>query len=362
MVLSISLLTLSSFIISFSLVPLTISLARKYKLVDDIRSRPHPAHTHRGSIPRAGGIPIFIGIFLPILLFLKINPAITGISLGALILVLTGIWDDRRDRSPYIRFLFNCTAAFAVIIAGVQIPYITNPMGGILHFNFQISTINFAGMSFSITMAQILALIWIVWTTNIVGWSGGVDGQLPGYVAISAVVIGLLSLRYIADPNQYYVTALSFLTAGAFFGFLPWNFSPQKIMPGYGGKTLAGFMLSVLAILSYAKFGTALLVLAVPMTDAGFIIFKRIFTGTSPVKATSGHLHHHLLNLGWSKSKIAVFYWGISLIAGFLALILNPRQKLFAALLIIIIISMFILWINFFKKLPVKHTSENSEF
>ena len=247
MVLSISLLTLSSFIISFSLVPLTISLARKYKLVDDIRSRPHPAHTHRGSIPRAGGIPIFIGIFLPILLFLKINPAITGISLGALILVLTGIWDDRRDRSPYIRFLFNCTAAFAVIIAGVQIPYITNPMGGILHFNFQISTINFAGMSFSITMAQILALIWIVWTTNIVGWSGGVDGQLPGYVAISAVVIGLLSLRYIADPNQYYVTALSFLTAGAFFGFLPWNFSPQKIMPGYGGKTLAGFMLSVLA-------------------------------------------------------------------------------------------------------------------
>src|SRR3989304_9346790 len=350
MFITFSFLISMSFLVTFLFVPPTIKLALKHKLLDDSKKPPHPAHTHSGIIPRAGGVPLLLGIFLPILFFLKIHPQIYGIFLGGLMLILSGLWDDRRDRSPYLRFLINCLTAFVVVYSGINIPYVTNPFGGVIRFDTIFLDLSFLNINGSLHLSQILAFIWIVWTTNIIGWSGGVDGQLPGFVSISAVIIGLLSLRFIADPNQYYVTALSFLTAGAFFGFLPWNFSPQKIMPGYGGKTLAGFMLSVLAILSYAKFGTALLVLAVPLTDAGFIIFKRIFTGTSPVKATSGHLHHHLLNLGWSKSKIAVFYWGISLIAGFLALILNPRQKLFAALLIIIIISMFILWINFFKK------------
>lgn len=354
MLLTIALLTVLSIIISFFTVPFTIKLAEKLKLVDDADKRPHPAHTHLGKIPRAGGIPVFLGIFLPILLFLKINTPITGIFLGSLILVLTGIWDDKKHRSPYIRFLFNCFAAIAVIATGVSIPYITNPLGGIIHFDLVNVSFSLMGNNITVMPGQILALLWIVWTTNIIGWSGGVDGQLPGFVGISAIVIGLLSLRYIADPNQYYVTALSFLTAGAFLGFLPWNFFPQKIMPGYGGKTLAGFMLATLSILSFAKFGTALLVLAVPMTDAAFIFGRRLLTKKSPVAASSGHLHHHLLNLGWGKRRIAFFYWSISLIAGFAALVLSPRQKLFAALLIVMLIFSFILWINFFRKLPEK--------
>jgi len=352
-------LTVISFLISFLSVPLTIRFAKKYKLIDDVKKRPHPAHTHSGSIPRAGGIPLFMGIFLPILIFLKINIPIMGIFAGSLILVLTGLWDDKRDRSPFIRFFINCLAALVVITSGVSIPYMTNPLGGVIHFDSINFSFSLAGNEISVMPAHILALLWIVWTTNIIGWSGGVDGQLPGFVAICAVVIGVLSLRYIADPNQYYVTAVSFLTAGSFLGFLPWNFFPQKIMPGYGGKTLAGFMLATLAVLSYAKFGTALLVLAVPMTDAAFILVRRILTKKSPVAASSGHLHHHLLKLGWGKRRIAFFYWGISLIAGLLALILSPKMKFFAALLIIILIFSFILWINFIKKFPEKRLSEN---
>lgn len=355
-------LIIASFLISFLMVPITIRLAIKYRLVDDAKKRPHPAHTHRGKIPRAGGIPLFLGIFAPIFLLIKVNPQISGIFWGALVLVLVGIWDDRHDRSPYIRFLFNTLAALLVIAAGVGIPYITNPLGGIIHFDKFTLYLPLTGFNIGALLPYVLCLIWIVWTTNIVGWSGGVDGQLPGFVAISASVIGVLSLRYINDPNQYYVTALSFLTAGAFLGFLPWNFFPQKIMPGYGGKTLAGFMLSVLAAISYAKFGTALLVLAVPMTDAVFILGRRIISGRSPVKATSGHLHHHLLKLGWGKRRIALFYWVISFLFGILALILNPKQKLFAALLTVILIFSFILWINFFRRLPEERPPENIYF
>lgn len=349
-----------SFLLTFCLTPLTILFAKKYGLVDDSKSRPHPAHTHHGIIPRAGGIPIFFGIFLSLLLAFPLNKQLVGILVGAFILVLVGIWDDKKDRSPYIRFFTNCLAVLVSVAAGVGIPYITHPFGGILPLDTWRITFDFFGNHSLIVWADLFALIWLAWTTNIIGWSGGVDGQLPGFVSISALVIGVLSFRFAAtDPAQLYVSLLAFITAGAFLGFLPWNFYPQKIMPGYGGKTLAGFLLGILSILSFSKLGTALLVLAVPMTDALFMLFKRTFSGRSPVRATSEHLHHHLLRLGWGKRRIAFFYWSISAIAGVAALFLNSKQKIFIGILILVLIGGFILWVNLLRKLPQKRENED---
>lgn len=324
--------------------PLTILIARKYGFVDNPRKRPHPAHTHSGIIPRAGGVPLLIGVFLPLFLFFPNTPQLFVIFFASLILVLTGLWDDKRDRSPYIRLGINILVAIIVIAAGIRIPYITNPFGGILHLD-RIFFLYFS-------LADIAALVWIVWTTNIVGWSGGVDGQMPGFVAISAIVIGLLSLRFVStDISQLPVTYLSFLTAGAYLGFLPFNFYPQKIMPGYGGKALAGFLLAVLSLLSSSKLGTALLVLSVPMIDGGWIIVRRLFSGGSPVWASNQHLHHHLLSLGWGKRKIAYLYWIISALAGIAALSLNSRQKIFVWLLIVVAITGFIFLLDIIRNI-----------
>lgn len=352
-------ITLISASITFLTTPLTISFAKKFGLIDDPKIRPHPAHTHTEAIPRAGGLPIFIGIFTPLVILFPINKQILGILIGSILLILTGLWDDKKDRSPYIRFMINSIAAILVILSGISIPYITNPFGGILHLDTFPILISILGNQINL-LSSVLAFLWIVWTTNIVGWSGGVDGQLPGFVSISAIVIGFLSLRFAtSDPNQLQVTFLAFLTAGAFLGFLPWNFFPQKIMPGYGGKSLAGFILAILSILAFSKLGTALLVLAVPMIDALFVLFKRIFSGHSPVWATSGHLHHHLLKLGWSKRKIAYLYWTISAVFGITALNLNSKQKVFVGLLIITIMIGFLIWINKFRKLPNINEREN---
>lgn len=342
-----------SFVLTFAITPLIIKLARIYGLVDNPLKRLHPAHTHHGIVPRAGGLAVFMGIYLPFFYFITPDIQTSGIITGAAALVLIGLLDDKKDLSPYLRFLVNCLAAILVISAGIRIPYITNPMGGI--FNLEQYKIGFSlfGNHSILLVADLFALVWIVWTTNIVGWSGGVDGQLPGFVAISAIIIGLLSLRFVPnDPNQLRVTYLSFLTAGAFLGFLPWNFYPQKIMPGYGGKSLAGFMLAVLSILAFSKLGTALLVLVVPMTDAAFVFIRRSFSGHSPVWASSGHLHHHLLRLGWSKRKISLFYWLLSAAAGIAALTLSSKQKVFVGVLVILMISGFIIWINYLKRLP----------
>ena len=346
--LAVSLLfSLISFTLTFIFTPVVMKFAVRFGLVDDPAKRTHPAHTHKGIIPRAGGFGIFLGIVIPVLLFFPKNSQIIGILIGSSILTLSGLWDDKKSRSPYIRFIINCVAAIVVVVLGVTIPYVTNPFGGIFRLD-----------SFYL-VAEIFTTVWILWNTNIIGWSGGVDGQLPGFVSITAFIIGLLSFRFaIADPNQLAVTYLSFLTAGAFLGFLPWNFYPQKIMPGYGGKTLAGFLLGVLSVLAFGKLGTALLVLAVPMSDAVFVFGTRLLHGKSPVWASKGHLHHHLLSLGWGKRRIALFYWSVSAAAGVVALTFNSKQKVFAFLIILVLIFGIIWWVRFIRRFVTPESDE----
>jgi len=121
----------------------------------------------------------------------------------------------------------------------------------------------------------------------------------------------------------------------------------KKIMPGYGGKSLAGLLLAVLSILSGAKLGTALLVLSVPMTDAIFTLVRRIGAGKSPFWADAGHLHHKLLERGWGKRKIAFFYWLTSGLFGVLALNLSSTQgKFFTTALVITFILMLLIWLH----------------
>ncbi|MBI5619572.1 undecaprenyl/decaprenyl-phosphate alpha-N-acetylglucosaminyl 1-phosphate transferase [Candidatus Gottesmanbacteria bacterium] len=340
-------------ILTCCVTPLVIRIAYKFGFVDDPKKRFHPAHTHKGIIPRAGGLALSVGIVGGILLFLPVTKLILGIILGSLLLTAVGLADDRKDINPYVRFFSNALAAAIVVGLGAGIPYVTNPLtGGIVHLDTWRISFELFGSHSILVWADLLAFLWILWTMNIVGWSAGVDGQMPGFVTISAIVLGILSLRFsLADPSQITVTILALVVAGAFLGFLPWNMYPQKIMPGYGGKTLAGFLLALLGILSYGKLGTALLVLGVPMIDAGYTLIRRIGRRKSPVLADRGHLHHRLLDLGWGKRRVALFYWTVSAILGAIALTVRSQGKLFVLLLAVVGIGGFLLWVNYFSQL-----------
>jgi len=346
---------------TMGITPCVIWFAKKYGLVDDSKKRYHPAHTHKGVIPRAGGLAIFIGIFAVALIFLPINKLFIGIVLSCLIFTIVGLLDDKKDVSPYIRILTNSLAIGIVIIAGAGVPYITNPItGGLLHLDTWRITIDFFGTHSLLVWSAVTAFLWLMWTTNIVGWSAGVEGQMPGFVSISAAIIGTLSLRYsIADPTQLPITILAFIVSGAYAGFLPWNFFPQKIMPGYSGKTLAGFLLGLLAILSYGKLGTALLVLGIPTIDAAYTLIRRVGKGKSPVWADRKHLHHVLMDAGWGKRRIALFYWGVSAILGVIALVINSQQKIFTLFLVAVAIGGFFLWVNFFSQFSKPQDQDN---
>ena len=137
------------------------------------------------------------------------------------------------------------------------------------------------------------------------------------------------------------------------------EFLPTKIMPGYGGKTLAGFFLALLGILSYAKLGTALLVLGIPMMDALFTLVRRISTKNSPVRADRGHLHHKLLDLGWGKRRIALFYWCVSAILGLVSLTVTSQTKAFAFIIVAVTLAMFLVWVSYFTQFSKQHGHDN---
>ncbi len=331
-----------AFLATVILVPLSLIFIKKYKLIDDPKKRKHPAILHKKPIPRGGGIPLFLGCLLASIIFLPITKITIVLFFAAFISLVVGVLDDKFDLSPYFRFIINILVAIAVVYAGANIPFITNPLGGIL----------FLGDIFS----YVVAVIWIVWVMNMLNWSKGVDGQMPGIVAISAIVIGLLSLRFNAtDQYTTISTTLSFIVAGASLGFLVFNFYPAKIFPGYGATSVY-ILLAVASILSSAKLATAILVMGIPMIDGLFTILRRILNGKSPFRHDNKHLHHLLLKKHWGQRKIALFYWLISAMLGAISLFLSSKGKIFAIIMLIIIVGGGII----FLQLTIKHNENEN--
>lgn len=329
-----------------------IAIARYFGLVDNPKKRQHPAHTHKGIIPRAGGLAIFLGIIAAIgLSGIPVNKQLIGIISGALVLLVTGLLDDKFDLSPYLRFGLNVLAALLVVGSGVGIPFVSNPFNGVLHLDIWRVCFDFQGPHCVVVWQDLAAILWIVWCLNMVGWSGGVEGQLPGFVGVAALTIGILSFRtaMVLDLSQWVVATLAFIVAGSYFGFWPWNFYPQRIMPGYSGKALAGYFLAVLSIAGAGKIGTLIVVLGVPMIDAGYAMIRRLARGQSPFLGDREHLHHRLLEIGWGRRRISLFYFGVSVILGLAALLFPPQFKLGILILLILGVGVFFLWLANFS-------------
>lgn len=343
---------LLSLLISAAIAPVVIAWYKRHNWLDNPADHKHVKVTHQHPVPRGGGIVVFIAILVTALVFLSpLSAQVVGLLIAAGILMVIGMIDDIFDISPYIRLATGLIVAMIVVLSEIGIEYVTNPFGsGVItltspHLSFNTPA---GSVQFSL-FADSLAIIWIVWSMNIVNWSKGLDGQLPGVVAIAAFFIGLLSLRFVGDPSQIPVMMLAFITSGAYLGLLIWNVYPQRIMPGYGGGSIAGFFLAALSILSGAKLATAILVLAIPTADAVFTITRRLARKKSPFWGDRGHLHHKLLDvLGWSKRQVAAFYWITTAFFGLLALQLKPEQKIFTISLVFILVFGFLIWVKLF--------------
>jgi UDP-GlcNAc:undecaprenyl-phosphate/decaprenyl-phosphate GlcNAc-1-phosphate transferase len=339
---------LLALIVSLVITPVTIWFFKKVGFVIDPKKQSHPAHTHSAPVPKGGGIPIVLAVLITVGVLLSWDRHLIAIALGLGICLVVGLVDDVHSINPYWRLLANLLAAVVVVASGIGIAYVTNPFGGIIDLSgIRLSFDVFGETREMWLLADLFALLWIPFLINSINWSSGLDGQVSGVVAIAALVIGVLSLSFGADITQWPVAVLAFSLSGAFVGLALFHFYPQKIMPGYSATSSAGFLLAVLAILATAKVGTAIVVLGLPLIDAIYSIARRLWAKKSPVWGDRGHLHHKLLDMGWGKRRIALFYWFLTAVLGVVALSTNAEMKLFAILSLSVIIAGFLLWVYF---------------
>ena len=320
-------------LLSFIATPLAISFAWKFGLIDDPKVNKHPKVIHTSPTPRGGGLAIFISIFISSLIFLRGDTHLMAILVGATILLVMGLLDDKYNLSPYLRLVIQFIAASIPVLSGITWAFTTSPLGGVINFPPLI--------------ASILGVFWIVFLMNGLNFGAkGVDGQLSGVVIIAAATIALLSLR-LNDPAQLHVLILASILAGSFLGFLPWHIYPQKIMPSFSGSNLAGYFLALLSILSTAKVGALIVILGLPLADTGYVILRRLASGKSPFWGDRGHLHHRLLDSGHlTIPQVAIFYWVATLVLGIVSLNLNTSSKFYTIIGVTVFVGGLILFLT----------------
>ncbi len=252
---------------------------------------------HRRAVPRLGGLALFLGIFVPSLAFLPLGGEFRGILLGAAVATTVGAVDDFRGLRPWEKFAGQILAAAIPTTFGIWVHRFTFPVLGVHVLPRPVGI--------ALTIAGIVAVM------NMVNFLDGLDGLAAGVCAISAGSFALIDLS-LGRPGAAILTATVF---GACLGFLRHNFYPARIFMGDSGALMLGFTLaavSVQGLLKTAALATLvlpLLVLAIPLVDTSFVIAKRIKHGQPVYVADRTHLHHRLMNIGFSQRRAVVLLY-----------------------------------------------------
>jgi UDP-GlcNAc:undecaprenyl-phosphate GlcNAc-1-phosphate transferase len=317
---------LLAFIVAFMVTPYSIKLANKIGAIDIPKDE---RRMRKKSMPKLGGIAVITGFLVSIIYLLfvmniegSINlfgselywKKLLGILLGIGIITVTGIFDDVKTLKPWQKLLGQVLAAVVVVAFGVKIETVEIPF--------------FRSVGFSSEIAAIITVIWIIGITNAINLIDGLDGLSSGIALISCV-----SLVIIFALNGSPIVSILMITSliGALVGFLPFNFAPAKTFIGDTGSNFLGFILSVISILGVAKTYTAvvialpILVLGLPILDVGMAIIRRMIKGRSIkaiFKADKGHLHHKLVQKGFSQKQAVLILYGLTSILGIIAVTL----------------------------------------
>ncbi len=317
-----SIIALVSFVVAFVLILLGLKFFPRLKMVD----RPERYGLKRSPIPYYGGILIFLAFSICVLLFVDLSKEVVGLLLGSTVIMLIGILDDYKRLSPILRIFMQVFAGGILVWAGVGILSISNPFGGAIDLN----VLHVYGIPL---LGALFTIFWVVLITNTMNFLDGVGGLSSGVSFIAALTIFFLSVRpdIHADlASQQIVASIALILAFCALAFLVFDFPPAKILMGDSGSTFLGFVLATLAIFSGGKVATAFLVLGVPILDASWVIFRRIFEGKKPWQGDLKHLHHRLLYLGLKEQTVLFVIYALSLLFGVSAIIcINTKQKFF---------------------------------
>lgn len=298
---------------------------------------PSARKIHKIITPSGGGLAIFAGFLIAALFFNRTTPEIIGFLIGGTVITGIGLLDDIFDLPPATKFFGQILAALIVIYSGVRIEFVANPTGGGL--------VNLGFLSLPFTF------IWIVGIANAINFIDGLDGLAAGVSGISAVTLGVVALL----TGRYDAGVLAFTLAAAAFAFIPFNFSEKKkIFMGDSGSNFLGYSLAVISILGMVKVAAVfsmlipMLILAIPIFDTAFAIIRRLLAGKSPFEPDSLHLHHRIMNKGFTHKQTTLIIYVVNIILGVIAILSTQMTDgeaiyIFCAVAVVLVLSAWIM-------------------
>lgn len=343
-----------AFIISFVATPVVKSFAKQVGAIDIPDNK---RHIHKQPIPRMGGLAIFIGFLLSVLLFADITNQVRGILLGAILIVIVGAIDDVLNLNAWLKFGVQILAAVIAVLSGVIINVVSNPL---LITSEQALTIGI--------LAVPVTILWIVGVTNSVNLIDGLDGLACGVSAIASLSMLVVSML-VSDSNSNVAIILAALCGGC-LGFIPYNLNPAKIFMGDTGALLLGYVLATASVIGMFKFYAIVtfilpvMALAVPLSDTVVAFTRRMLKGQSPFHADRSHFHHKLLDMGLSQKQAVAVLYAVSAILGLAAVLLASTGIIKIVLAVIAFTIAVCIWLFVFRhntNIHVPHAHEETE-
>ena len=318
-----------AFLCSFCLTPLIKKLAFKVGAVD----APSCRKVHCRVMPRLGGLAIYCGFVVAVLIMMPLTKTVVGILISATMIMLLGVVDDIRDISPKVKLAGQVLAALVLVSFGVTVSGITNPFSGMLPSGMNMGVIPLGILSIPVTV------FWIIGITNAVNLVDGLDGLAAGMAVIASITLAGVAWM----EGQMLVVALALILACSILGFLRYNFHPAQIFMGDSGSMFLGFILATLAILGLGKGATVIsvfipiLILGVPILDTAFAIVRRYLNNQPIFKADKEHLHHRLLAMGLSHKGTVLVIYGLNILLSISAVMLTVLTTAQAVMILTIL-------------------------
>jgi UDP-N-acetylmuramyl pentapeptide phosphotransferase/UDP-N-acetylglucosamine-1-phosphate transferase len=285
-------------------------------------------------------LPYPLGIVAPLvfLLFLFIVAQRHNMQFFALVsaIVVLGIvcfLDDRKPLPAMTRLALQILVAIALFVTGTRIATLTNPLD-IFGFGNQLLLEQWmipSPLGPLPILSGLFTVGWLLLTINALNWFDGIGGQVSVLSTIGFLTIGLLSVSERVGQVSLGMLALSL--AGIALACAVATIPPARGILGDSGSMFFGLMLGVLTIYAGGKVATAFLVLGVPLIDLVIVVIRRIRKGASPFagNARDEHLHHRLLNKGWSEAQVILLTAVLGTAFGVTALFLSTLGKVLAA-------------------------------
>ena len=314
------------------LTPIIRRLAHRFGALDHGRSS---RKIHGQPIPRLGGIAIVVAFYVPMIAlllfrggvgewFVSEREHVIGLFVGGLAIALLGLYDDLRGANAGKKFLVQFAVAGLLFKLGFRVEAIANPPGDPIALHW---------MSLPFTM------FWLVGVINAMNLIDGLDGLAGGVALVAVVTTFLISVQRGHPLMMLFSAAL----AGAIVGFLFYNFNPASIFMGDTGSMFLGFVLGATAIQTNQKASTAVAVLipgialGLPIMDTLLAIGRRAVRGRPLFQADKEHIHHRLMDLGFSHKQTVLVLYGFCVLLGAAALVLTYANSGQSALLLVVL-------------------------